>query len=396
MRGTVSHNIRFLYVVSALQHALVYLPIWILYLAERGLPLTTIFLLDSIRSITFILLELPSGAFSDRFGRKFTLLISSTCGVLSMAFLGLGVHVWHYVVAVIFSGAFVSFHSGTMQALTYDSLEALRQQERSPFVFSRQQMLQSLAQATASIIGGIVAFWSLRYAVLATLPFMVALLLTTMLLVEPPHKSIEHTPAPLWRRCGLLLLHTPLLILLLLFHSIAGGGINWLSRLAPPYLALLAVSPVLIGFFFAILDVAIAVGAALVPWLLRHCGRYRTLIIATLLFVVSALLLGLPASLFGSVFIVFAHMAWGILKPVTTDAITSRTTTDVRATILSLQSFGFHLVYAVIAVPLGVAAETISLPMALLFLGIGAGITLLLVVTRLSRIDRLGQKSVLP
>ena len=380
----LQNNIPKLYVLHAAQHALVYLPVWILFLQDRGLTLSMVFLLDSVRSLTFILLEIPSGMLSDTWGRKRTLIVSSCCGILSMLFFGFGDSLLHYFAAAIFSGLFVSFHSGTMEAFTYDTLQATGEQEKSIGIFSKQQTLQSATQAFASIAGGVLAAWHLQMAILGTLPFMILALFVTLTLVEPPHVQQESIQLPLWKRCMSLFRERPAIIGILVFHGAFGGFIMWLSRSTQPYLSLLALPTVFIGFFYALLDFSIGGGSAVVPRCVRSIGKYSLLIVAAMLAVLSAIGLGTPVSLWGCLLLLLAHISWGIIKPVTADIISGMTSIDIRATVLSMRSLGFHFSYALIAFPLSVVAEASALPHTFFAAGI-CGLVLLLLFVSLFR-----------
>jgi len=382
----IEGNIRKLNFLLVAQHGLTYLPIWILFLMERGLPLSSIFFLDSIRSLTFILLELPSGAFSDAFGRRRTLLVAGIAGIIGILFLGFGQSFWQFLLASIFSGIAVSFQSGTMEALTYDTLQSLGKEGNAAHIFARQQTMQSVTQAVASVAGGIMAIWSLSLAVLCTIPFMCVALIVAWTLKNPPQTVHEKHEATLLLQSARHLWKQPLLCFILLFHGVFGGSVMWLSRSAQPYLNVLSFSSSFIGFFYALLDIAIASGAFLVPMLLRLWGRYGTLLLAACFGIAMHIGLGLPASVFGCVLIILGHVPWGVLKPITADIVSRLTPMEIRATILSIRPMMFHLVYGAMAPVLGIIAERNSVSSAILISGLFAAGALILLFVPLRKI----------
>jgi MFS family permease len=66
------------------------IPIITLFLQDNGLSVTEVMLLQSVFSVIIVLLEVPSGYFSDIFGRKKTLIISSFFSLLGIIFYSLG------------------------------------------------------------------------------------------------------------------------------------------------------------------------------------------------------------------------------------------------------------------------------------------------------------------
>lgn len=64
-------------------------PIYILFFQSFGFSLSQIFFFLSIYGITTMVFEIPTGIFSDYFGRKNTLIISSVAFVLALSLISL-------------------------------------------------------------------------------------------------------------------------------------------------------------------------------------------------------------------------------------------------------------------------------------------------------------------
>ncbi|MCI6867556.1 MAG: MFS transporter, partial [Lachnospiraceae bacterium] len=63
--------------------------VWVLFLLDRGYTLAQVGIAEGVFHITSMLFEIPSGMFADLFGRKKTLLLSGTAGILSSFFMAL-------------------------------------------------------------------------------------------------------------------------------------------------------------------------------------------------------------------------------------------------------------------------------------------------------------------
>ena len=66
-----------MYIIVFLQGFVFYGPIATIYRQNRGLSMSSIFLIESISWVLMIIFEIPWGWFSDKFGYKKTLVISN-------------------------------------------------------------------------------------------------------------------------------------------------------------------------------------------------------------------------------------------------------------------------------------------------------------------------------
>jgi MFS family permease len=113
-----------------------------------------------------VLLEIPSGYFSDRYGRRPTLLIA--CGALLVAYaiFFFGNSFGDFALAQAFLAVGLVFNSGTDTSLHYDSLASLG---REAEFGDREAVVAKdsiLAGGLAAVIGGAVGIIDLRYAYL--------------------------------------------------------------------------------------------------------------------------------------------------------------------------------------------------------------------------------------
>ena len=88
-------NVRLFPLYRACIDAMAWLPIFFLYFSER-VALREVLMLEAAYYATIVTLEVPSGYFSDRFGRRLTLLLSSAA--FSIAYLS-------FIAADDFAGA---------------------------------------------------------------------------------------------------------------------------------------------------------------------------------------------------------------------------------------------------------------------------------------------------
>jgi MFS family permease len=94
------------------------------FFLEKGLSLSEVFLLQSIFSAAFLVLELPSGYFADRFGRAFSIKMSVPIAAVAMLAYGASTEFWQFVVWELVLAVANSLISGVDKALLIDSLKA--------------------------------------------------------------------------------------------------------------------------------------------------------------------------------------------------------------------------------------------------------------------------------
>ncbi len=155
-----------------------------------------IFFLQAWFMFWIFVMEVPTGTFADRFGRKFSLVIGSfLMGVAALTYIStpqfeiflLAEFIW------ALSSAFVS---GAEEAILYDSLKETGETHTSKKIFSQKESIQLFAIAIGGAIGGLVVKpfgITFPYLLTAVSVFLSAALALT--LREPTIHSKEKKPA---------------------------------------------------------------------------------------------------------------------------------------------------------------------------------------------------------
>src|SRR5947209_10628499 len=77
-------NIWRLFTVQALLMFILWVPIWVVFLQRKGLSLTEIGLLEAGAWILTAVLEVPTGAIADRWGRKASMALGAFAYAMAM------------------------------------------------------------------------------------------------------------------------------------------------------------------------------------------------------------------------------------------------------------------------------------------------------------------------
>jgi predicted MFS family arabinose efflux permease len=103
--------------------------------------------------------------------------------------------------------------------------------------------------------------------------------------------------------------------------------------------------------------------------------------------VMSFILLGFNSSMYGLIFILIIYLLRGIVTPILRNAINENTTSNKRATVLSIRSFIIRISFATCAPILGYIAENYALGNSFYVLALVVGVFSLLASFRLSSLD---------
>lgn len=178
-------NVRTFTITSVFQWFFVVIGVWVL-VWRSYLSWTEIGLITSIGLFVQLLLELPSGALADLWGRKNTVLFGRVLGVIGFAILTVANNFWLFLIGNILYLANWAFESGALSALLYDSMkENGRSEAEYQQVEADTFFWCTLGMAGSSVLGGYL------YTLHPQLPYavttLVALgaLLTALPLQEP-------------------------------------------------------------------------------------------------------------------------------------------------------------------------------------------------------------------
>jgi MFS family permease len=154
-------NVRLFLAFRLLFNCRFYYPIFTILFLDLGLSLGEFATLNVVWALTIVLLEVPSGALADRFGRRPLVVAAGWLMVAEMALLCLmppGQHdlvFWMFVVNRILSGTAEACASGADEALAYDSLPEAERTRRWPSVMARLSRLMAIGFIISSISGGL-------------------------------------------------------------------------------------------------------------------------------------------------------------------------------------------------------------------------------------------------
>lgn len=185
----MKHNIKVDYVYRFLSSFDITAGIWVLFLAYKGMSLVQIGLLESIFHLCSLVFEVPTGAFADLLGRKKVILLSRLASLISCVLMLMSHSFWGFALAFVFSAFGYNLNSGSEEALVYDSLIELKEEETYLKINGRLNVLIEIAQALAVFIGGILSERSFKLSYSLAIVISIASLGMALQFKEPTIKN---------------------------------------------------------------------------------------------------------------------------------------------------------------------------------------------------------------
>ncbi|MEM6726273.1 MAG: MFS transporter [Bacteroidota bacterium] len=364
MSDLYSRNVRVLLAMKFFKWFLLYMPIIVLYYLENGLSVTQVMLLQSVHSITVMVLEIPSGYFSDRLGRRPTLILGMLLNLIGVILLALGYNFATFSLGVIAFGIGNSFLSGTDSAMLYESLVLSNRSNEYLKYEGRVYSISTFSEAIAALFGGYMAFHlgyhsTVHYQIILA---AIGLLLAFWLVETPPPEDdgfsewerIKHIINRVFRKDKLL----RAAVFLSAFFGAATLNMAWFAQ---PYLEFRAFEDDEIGLFWAFFNLTVAFFSFTSHRFAQFIPRYLMISGCILGIFVGYLGLSLGNTLIGLSTMWIIYAVRGLLTPVMKDLINQLAPPETRATVFSIRGFIIRSLFGLFAPFLGWYTDTFSL-----------------------------------
>lgn len=319
------------------------------YLVSHSYSAKSIFLLNSIYTLTAVLFEIPTGVLSDRIGRKKTLIIGSLLMSLGCGFFLLGgrvQHFFYFAAANVFSALSMTFISGCDSAYLYDLMA-------SQFATSRYPQVEGSSTACkliGNVSGGIAGFFVARVSIEAT--FVVTALITlsasivASFLPEAPVSAKMNLKGHI--RGSYVIVRKSKVIVSLLFYSLFLFPLLRVGIfLDPPHGSLHGIKAEYIGLAFALKDLVSSISAFNAGRIIGRIGSLRILVILPIMGSSAFLIQGLVHGWWCCLLYLVPALTLGLFSPVIRILINQATRdSSRRATVLSVEGMFRRTGYA--------------------------------------------------
>lgn len=385
----IKHNIIKMYFLKGVLWFMLSMPIIILFFKENGLSLTEIMTLQGAYSLTVALFEVPSGYLADLFGRKACIVFSTIFSFVGFLFFCFFSGFYYFLIAQILVGFAGSLISGSDSALIYDTLLQTNNKDDYAKIEGRNYAIGNFSEATAGIFGGFLAVSSIYLPVYVQTAFIFLSIPIAFTLVEPEIKNITRSKNSLKSIFILVkstLFESSKLRWLIVYSSAMGVATLSMAWFSQPFFIAIDLPLVLFGIFWALLNFSSGISSYNSHYF-SNKFNYKSLIYFSVIMSLSFFLLGFSIISYGLFFIFIIYFLRGIVTPILRNEINKITSSNIRATVLSVRSFIIRVSFAILAPVLGFIAEHNSLSITFYFLAVVVGFSTLLSAFKLNKLE---------
>lgn len=336
---------------------------WLIFLYSRGFSIFEIALFEGVFHVTSLLLEIPTGAVADMFGRK----TSRILGVLSY---------FVYIFIIISANSFglvalgfaicalsYVFESGAAEAIIYDTLIELEQEDKFMKFMGTKELIFQLSGFAAMLVGGTIALigYEMNFYVTGGF-FLVALIMILSMKEVPIHKkevlSIKEQVKKQFVISFKTVFQNKRLFLLIIVGALMTAPTTTVFFFYQNYFDLNGVPIYLITIYIGLHSGASAIGGVFASRLEKRFGEKKILYVVPLIISISFWLILIPQITLVP-FIILGIMD-SLFYIVLVDYMNRMVSSEVRATVLSVFGMMFSVVMIVIFTIVGYVIDTID------------------------------------
>lgn len=366
-------NVRKLYAFSFLKMALFPMAIITLFWKDHiGLTLAEILLLQGIFSLATLLMEYPSGYLSDRFGYRFSLNLASLLGIAGWALYTAADSFADVLLAEILLGVCYAFISGSDSALLFETLRRQGQEEQYARYDGRMSGYAQGGEAAGALFAGVL------YAAAPLLPFFIQIGVWIAALgicrtleeapPEPARSASSHLSQAL-HTCRLAFVDDRRLRSAILLAAVLGLSSFFPVWLIQPYMQESGVPLAWFGPVWAGANLTVALFSLASHRTAFHLGERGMVCLFLGLLGAGYLGLSLSGGVWGFLCYYLLTAMRGLSGPMLRHRLQQNSVRSNRASILSLKSLVFRLLFVVSGPLVGHMADTAGLRPTLMLVG---------------------------
>lgn len=373
MKERLRKNVRLSYVYNFMMQLDITSAIWVLYLANKGMSLIEIGVIEAIYHITSLIFELPTGAIADLYGKKFSVVLGRILSIVACVLMIVSNNFLGFTVAFVFTAAGNNLNSGAAEALIYDTLKALGEENKYKIIWGKLLAAMSIAQGIAVLVGGVLADKRFLYAYIAGGIMKLLTLIFALGFSEVPmekkEKKIKRNPVIEQIEVTIKVLKGRQLVLyIILFSALMGSLQTTVFFYSQKYFSDLAYSKTVIAAICALGSLVDAFCSKYAYVFEKKLGFGRNLIFIAGLNILSLWGLGTFKNM-SVLFFIFTDITGGIACTIFSDYVNSRIPSEYRATILSFDSLSFSLFMIFIFPLVGFMANRVGFSSTFGFMG---------------------------
>ncbi len=353
-------------IIKACKWFMLYIPVIKIFYEENDFGDFELFLLHAIYSVVIACVEVPSGYIADLWGRKKALTIGMLLATLGFASYSFSSGFWGFLVAEIALGIGQAFVSGTDSALLYDTLKWKGKQNKYLKLEGQITGIGNICEASAGIMVTVLSFSLMRhYFQLQSMISLIGLMAAIFLIDPPVYKKMEKGGFKMLSAIKKQIFGHSILSKYVMFSSAIGFSSLMLAWISLVFLYEAGLQDAKTGIIWTVLNATVALGSFSAVKMNRLWGNKMVLVFMFSFLSLGYLILSQSINLYGMVFLLILYYVRGTAHPILKERINRYTSTEMRATVLSMRSLLIRIMFFVFAPILGWLSENIGLSTAL-------------------------------
>lgn len=163
--------------------------IWMVYFAYKGLTLVEIGLAESIFHMSSLVMEIPTGAIADIYGRRNSRLLGVIVKIIYLIVL-IFVNSFAFAALAMFLAALsYNLDSGADTALVYDTLVEINEVDSFSKVQGYREVIIQVSSLIGIFLGGILSDYNYTFAIVGAIIMFIIAFIVGSTLIEPISKT---------------------------------------------------------------------------------------------------------------------------------------------------------------------------------------------------------------
>ena len=375
-----------------------------IYLAGfKHFSLLQLGMLEGIFHLTSFLMEVPTGAVADIWGKRISRIAGRYLFILSLIILFFADSFLVQALGFVLCALNYNLESGSGDALVYDSVLLLKEEKHYMSIKGKKEFLYQLSSILAFLLGGYLAVRSYPLVFLVTALFSILSLANAYFFTEPVFEKQERagadksgTPKETFHFSTIItsivkqtagslgiIIERPRIAFLIIFSELIFTFTTSMYFYLQNYWKSGGRTEWYIGVVFALQAALSGISSVISPKIEKKAGERNILIYLPALLLVC--LGGIALTPCESFFYIMTGFLEGILLVAISDYINRMIPSENRATILSFQSMSFSFFMIILFPLMGFLGDTYSLKLTFLVIFLTALLVYLLYILRFVR-----------
>ncbi len=361
MENTLNRNIKIYYALQFFGQLTFTSAVWTFFLTVfHNFSYSEAFIIYLISSIVTLFLEVPSGAWADRFGRKKLYILWSFCIFLDSFIWIFSEKFFTFIISGIILGIWFAIKSWNFSSLLHDSLEEYWKGKEFTKITANGHIALFMWRIPAALLAWYLYIIHPVYPAIVTAFFLFVVVIISLFIYEPKQeyskKESNSLQIKAWLQTIISNPFTKFLVIILILQW-ALSNVFWFTY--QPFFRSLWIQIEHIGILFAIIALLSALWSHLIKLAQKKISLYNILLLSIVAILITAALYSTFNIYLVWIGVGIISVQFWIIIPLANAYLVTHCPKDQKATILSIFSFWFTLWFAVFAMSSWFILDTI-------------------------------------